>query len=464
MIDSGTQHSSTRLTDQVGLSAELQLLTDQAQENAWIEVIQRMDDIYADLVHYQVELEVKNSALEDAQSFIQSVVTAMSDILIVCDIDGYIQQVNQALIDSIDVAMDQLINQPLSRLFSDQYLPLVAEFPEHIRSGTLIDCEVDFINTKQQAVPMAINCTARFDHGNKLSGLVITGRPLGELRKAYQALQLAHEELKMAQQQLIQSEKMASLGRLVAGVAHELNNPISFLYANMFALKGYQTKFTTYIDAIHADVSSAERNRLRGELRIDKMMSDISPLIAGSMEGAERVSQIVANLRKFSIPQKESNEAIDVIKILKRAISWVMQASSLNVRITHDYPQQLIIVNNEGHIHQILINLIQNALDAMVYVENPQLTVRLKQGETNVQLHIIDNGHGITDKDLIKVFDPFFTTKDVGVGTGLGLYISYGLATEQCMGNLQAKQHADGGVEFILSLPLEYPPIEVNKS
>ncbi len=454
MIKTDLHQSSARLTDQAGISAELQQQAEQAEDHAWIEVIQRMDEIYADLVRYQVELEEKNSALEDAQGFIQSVVSAMTEILIVCDINGKIQQVNQAFVDSMGLQLEELIDQPLSILFSDDYLPLVSEFPEHIRSGTLIDCEVDLINSSKKPVPLAINCNARFDHENKLSGLVITGRPLGELRKAYQALQLAHEELKTTQQQLIQSEKMASLGRLVAGVAHELNNPISFLYANMFALKGYQSKFATYINAIHNDADAKERSRLREELRIDKMMDDISPLVDGSMEGAERVSQIVANLSKYSTPQHQSNQSLDLIKLIRRAITWVLQASPIKVKVIHDYPDELSIINNEGHIHQILINLLQNALDAILLIDKPQLTVRLLLDEQFVNIHIIDNGYGISESDLPKVFDPFFTTKAVGVGTGLGLSISYGLATEQCKGNLLANRHENGGAEFVLSLPL----------
>ncbi len=455
MIEPGSQHNNSRLTDQVMLPDELQQLAGRAEDHAWIEVIQRMDDIYADMVRYQVELEEKNSQLEEAQNFIQSVVSAMSEILIVCDINGHIQQVNNALCDSIGCDSEQVIGQPLSRLFAENYQQMIADFPDHIRSGTLIDCEVDLLNQHRQAVPMAINCNARFDHQNKLSGLVITGRPLGELRKAYQALQTAHEELKTAQQQLVQSEKMASLGRLVAGVAHELNNPISFLYANMYALKGYQKKFQSYIDAIHSGASKKQQTELREQLRIDKMMADITPLVEGSMEGAERVSQIVANLRKFSTPHQQSKSELDLIKVIRRAVSWVVQAASLKVAVNYDLPEHLLIVNNEGHIHQILINLIQNAMDAMAGMAKPALSIELTRDEQQLHIHIIDNGHGISEKNLMKVFDPFFTTKAVGVGTGLGLSISYGLAIDQCMGNLQARQHEGGGAEFILSLPLE---------
>ena len=448
----------SRLTDQVGFSSELQQQLKLDDEQVWIEVIQRMDNIYADVVHYQVELEEKNAALEDAQSFIQSVVTSMSEILIVCDINGHIQQVNQTLIDSIGRSGEQLRGKDLSVLFCDKYLPQIAEFPEHIRSGTLIDCEVDLINEQQQPVPMAINCSARLDHDNRLSGLVITGRPLGELRKAYAELQRTHEELKTAQLQLIQSEKMASLGRLVAGVAHELNNPISFLYANMHALMGYQQKFKVYLDAVHGSSTKAECQKLREQLRIDAMMADIAPLVEGSMEGAERVSEIVKNLRRFSTPQQTVKQPVDLISVIQRASSWILKSASNKLEVINDFPAQLVVINNEGHVHQILINLLQNAIDAMQHTEQPCLQIRVEQDEEFVHIHIRDNGHGIKAQDLVKLFDPFFTTKPVGSGTGLGLYISFSLATEQCQGNLSAHNNSDGGSEFIFSLPLGLKP------
>lgn len=457
MTEAPSQFESS-LTDQVGIPAELQAQAKLADEHAWIEVIQRMDNIYADLVHYQVELEDKNSQLEEAQSFIQSVISSMSEILIVCDINGHIQQVNQALLDNIGATETQLNNAPLSSLFSEKDLAMVANFPEHIRSGSLIDCEVDLINSDRQPVPMALNCSARFDYDNRLSGLVISGRPLSELRKAYTELHQAHEELKTAQKHLIQSEKMATLGRLVAGVAHELNNPISFLFANMHALNAYQGKFKTYLDAIHSNVSKKERESLRKDLRIDHMLSDIPPLVEGSMEGAERVSEIVQNLRKFATPQERKMQSFDLINVLNRATNWVLKASTVKPEVNTDFPDKLELVNNEGYVHQILVNLIQNAIDAIEDCDDPRVEMSVEQNSESVEVRILDNGHGIDDADLLKVFDPFFTTKAVGSGTGLGLYISYGLASEQCQGKLAVQNRAEGGAEFTLSLPLEIKP------
>lgn len=448
-------HSSQSLVDKAGFPQELGKEIQAADDHAWIEVIHRMDSIYTDLVRYQVELEEKNAELEETQSFIQSVISSISDVLIVCDINGYIQQVNQSLEKVVGKFSSDLTGEPLSSLISEEYQSLISEFPEHIRSGSLIDCEIDLMDSKNNTVPMAINCSSRYDHENRLSGFVITGRPLGELRMAYSELHKAHEDLKTAQQRLTQSEKMASLGRLVAGVAHELNNPISYLYANMHALQSYEAKFIMYLDTIHKGVSKAVQEKLRKELNIDRMMNDIAPLVEGSLEGAERVSEIVRNLRKFSTSEQGKKQKFDLIPVINRAISWVLKASSVKPEIITNIPGQLELVNNEGSVHQILINLFQNAVDAMENIKDPKIFINIKEVENMITISIRDTGSGISVADMVKIFDPFFTTKAVGSGTGLGLYISYGLATDQCQGDLYVNNQNKDGAEFVLSLPIE---------
>lgn len=427
----------------------------QTDDQMWLDVIQQMENTYAELVSYQVELEEKNAKLENAQLFIQSVLSSISDALIVCDINGIIIQVNEALVATIGKPADSVVGKPMDSLIADSNKTMITEFPEHIRSGSIIDCEVDFLDNAGKPVPMAINCSARVDHENRLSGFVITGRPLGELRKAYSDLKQAHEALKNAQQQLVQSEKLASLGRLVAGVAHELNNPISFLYANMHALQGYEKNFKAYLDAIHRNISTEARDKLRQELGIDRMLDDITPLVEGSLESAERVTDIVQNLRRFSTPKETKKDHFDVIRVIARATSWVMKAAPQKPLIVTNFPDSLTLYNSEGHVHQILINLLQNAVDAIVGIQHPQIDMRIQQHDEHIDINIRDNGPGIADADIIRIFDPFYTTKDVGSGTGLGLYISYRLATEQCQGGLKAFSHPDGGAEFVLTLPLD---------
>ena len=317
------------------------------------------------------------------------------------------------------------------------------------------DIEADLLHKKGHAVPMAINCSPRFDHNNRYSGMVLTGRPLGELRLAYDQLNTAHAELKTAQKQLIQSEKMASLGRLVAGVAHELNNPISIVYGNMYALRRYETRFRDFINGISGVTDPAEQERLRRQLRVDAMLNDIGPLIDGSLEGAERVNQIVQNLLRFSIPQQQSRTAFNLHRVASTALQWVLRSSRLTPAVELDIDTELTLKNQEGYVHQILVNLFQNAMDALEKTPAPRLQIKAHIEDNSVHLSVRDNGPGIAENDLVRLYDPFFTRKAVGKGTGLGLYISYGLATEQCNGNLRAENAEDGGARFTLQLPLE---------
>lgn len=426
-----------------------------SDEAAWIEVIQRMDSIYADLVRYQVELEEKNAGLEEAHSFIQSVMSSMSDVLVVADIHGNIQQINHALEEVTGRDEKALIGKPLAELFMPEYAEMVEDFAEHIRGSAINDCEVELVDAQGEPTPIAINCSPRFDHDGRLSGLVITGRALGELRHAYQDLQETHNQLKTTQQQLVHSEKMASLGQLVAGVAHELNNPISFVFGNMHALKRYEARLANYMDAIHQGATNPQREQLRSELKIDRLLQDIGPLIDGSLEGAERVSEIVEDLRRFSTPNAQELSNFDLIRVIRTAADWVIKARRERATVNANLPDELNLEGHEGYVHQILVNLIQNAADAVEDNKDGQIDIDVEAHHGHVHVLVRDNGQGIPQDKLMRIFDPFYTTKPVGKGTGLGLYISYNLATDQCRGQLKASNNPQGGALFTLSLPLE---------
>lgn len=428
---------------------------DQAQgsssEEAWIEVIQKMDLVYADLVRYQVELEEKNSALEEAQRFIESVQASMTDVLIVCDIQGRIQQANTALERITGRTARTLLNHSFKELFAESSQVLVDGFADKIRSETVYDCEVNLISADGTPTPLAMNCSSRYDHEGRLVGMVLIGRPVGELRRAYEKLHATHKELKQAQEQLVHSEKMASLGRLVAGVAHELNNPISFVFGNMHALKRYGERITRYLDAIHAGVDREALAELRRALKIDHILSDIGSLIDGTLEGAERVSNIVQDLRRFSGNQQEDIKPLPLAPVVITAVDWVVKAARRKPDVKLEIADDLQAVGTKGLIHQILVNLVQNAIDVMESMDEPRLVIRGWQDQQDVRIEVRDFGPGIPPGDLMRVFDPFFTTKDVGKGTGLGLYISYGLASDQG-GSLVASNHPDGGAVFTLVL------------
>ncbi len=442
----------TSLIDKVGMSESLQL--SETTENAWIEVIQKMDMVYADLVRYQVELEQKNAELEEAQQFIRSVLESMTEVLIVCDIQGRIVQVNQALEDLTGKPKKALLNRPFNELFGLESQPLVEQFAEKLGSDAIVDCEVNLQTLDGASMPLAMNCSSRYDVKGRLVGMVLMGRPVGELRRAYEDLNKTHRELKQTQEQLVHSEKMASLGRLVAGVAHELNNPISVVFGNMHALKRYGERINDYLHDAGAHLEPELNQRLRHNHRIDKIEADMGPLIEGTMEGAERISKIVLDLRRYSGIQREKPEPFDLGQTVMTATQWVIKAAREKPEVGYELPDDLQIRGRQGQVHQILINLVQNAIDVMEGQQPPRLEIACSRDQENAWISVHDSGPGIPDADLKKLFDPFFTTKAVGKGTGLGLYISYGLARDMG-GDLWASNHPDGGAVFTLLLPLE---------
>lgn len=442
---------STRLLEQISQGGDLNLTG--LQESAWIEVVHKMDEVYADLIHYEVELEDKNSALEEAHKLIASVLSSMSDVLIVCNERGRVEQVNRALEELTGRSIADLLHQPFQDLFEQSSQALVESFPEKIRAGGVHDCELGLLDRNGEIIPLATNCTSRYDHEGRLAGMVLIGRPVGELRRAYEALHKAHQELQEAQSKLIQSEKMASLGRLVAGVAHELNNPISFVYGNVHSLKRYGERLKKYLSAVHEGMESDALQALREELRIDRIMQDLESLIAGTLEGAERTRDIVEDLRRFSTSNRDKSKVFNLSQVIHTAVQWARKGSKQNLLVNFDIPDDIPVKGNAGQIHQVILNLVQNAMDATDRVSEAMLDIKAQVMDNKVRIQFHDNGPGIDDEHLLKVFDPFYTTKPVGEGTGLGLSISYGIIEDHA-GKLEVRNHPDGGAVFEIELPV----------
>ncbi|MBI5163368.1 MAG: PAS domain-containing sensor histidine kinase, partial [Magnetospirillum sp.] len=261
-----------------------------------------------------------------------------------------------------------------------------------------------------------------------------------------------YDDLKLAQARLVQQEKLASLGRLVAGVAHELNNPISFIVGNVHALARYRERLAAYLHAVHAGVPAAERERLRETLRVDGMMADLPELIDGTLEGTRRVSDIVTSLKRLSFATAAPPERLDLAEAAAKAVQWVIKGRSAPPAVAVAMPAGLAVEGQPGQLHQVMVNLVENALDAVAARPGGAVSIGGRRDGAWVVVEVADNGPGIAAADLSKVFDPFFTTKPVGQGTGLGLWISYGIVKDHG-GILEAGNGADGGARFVLTLP-----------
>ena len=428
-----------------------------ASEDVWLDVIQKMDEVYSDLLQYEVALEDKNAALEESQQFIVSVLTSMSDVLLVCNRAGVIEDVNQSLQQLTGQDEGTLKGRRIFDLFADEGSRQQAQhfFAGHV-GETLHDCEMQLRAADGGAIPVSLNCTPRYSAMGKMLGVVITGRPVGELQRAYKALRLAHEDLKRTQQQLLHSEKMASLGRLVAGVAHELNNPISFVFGNVLALKRYSTRLNEYLGAVRRKESWERIDALREELGIDRLLADLPSLIEGTAEGAERTREIVDGLKRFSAVDRDLPEPIDLVPVVERAVHWVSKVAPGSFGVTMKLPASIKVNGSAGQLQQVMMNLVHNACDATTGRADGRLEVSAEVAGKVVRIRFADNGPGIAPANLGRIFDPFFTTKPVGKGTGLGLAISYGIV-ERHGGTLSVENAPGGGAVFTLVLPVLRP-------
>lgn len=422
-------------------------------EEAWIDVIRRMDEVYTELVTSQETLETKHRELAEAHQFTEGILAAMTDVMVVCDALGYVKQVNRAMTELTGRSETGLIGENLLNLiaYPQQQPQLQQQLPP--TQPEVSDLDLNIFCQNGNTVPVTWNISALFDGQHRYSGFVAVGRPMGELKRAYAELKQAHQALQAAQAQLIQAEKMASLGRLVAGVAHELNNPISFVMGNSYAMQRYAQKLQRYLAAVHQQCHDHDLQLLRQQLKIDRLLADLPSLTEGLLEGAQRSSAIVDALKRFSAVETDIQQPVNLAECIQQALHWVVQAMPHRVTVQEvGLAEACWVSGSANQLQQVLVNLIQNAFDAVETVPHPQLELILSQDTDQAVFTLADNGTGIAAADLAKIFDPFFTTKPVGKGTGLGLSISYSIV-EKHGGQLTAGNRTEGGAYFSLRLP-----------
>jgi PAS domain S-box-containing protein len=288
-----------------------------------------------------------------------------------------------------------------------------------------------------------------------------------QLRQKAEELEGALEELKSTQTQLVQSEKMSSLGQLVAGVAHEINNPVSFIYGNIEHLNNYIKDLFDLIKGYQKAYPhpSANLRSLEAEIELEFIREDLPKLLLSMQVGSERIRQIVLNLRNFSRLDRAGlllanlHEGIDnTLLILNHRLK--AKSGHTEIQVIRDYGHLPEILCYAGELNQVFMNILSNAIDALEEgmnhgkkVQNPRILIATTATENWVKIRIQDNGSGMPTEVKNKIFDPFFTTKPVGKGTGLGLSISYQIVVKKHGGTLECFSQLDRGTEFLISLP-----------
>ncbi|MFB9950651.1 sensor histidine kinase [Rhizobium puerariae] len=450
LTDKTERPTSENLISKISLPEVFAL--DGSSEGMWVDVIHRMDEVYSELLRNETDLERKNAELEEAKTFISSVVASVSDILIACGSDGVIRKVNPAFLSLIGNSEAAVIGTRIFDYVVESDRKEAGRLMSAGHEGRVLEGDLHFRAAGGHEKCLAMRCSALFDGRRRRFGAVLTGRPISELRQAYQALHQAHLELQQAQRELVEQEKMASLGRLVAGVAHELNNPISFVYANIYTLDRYRKNLVSYLNAIHDDSRGEDVTDLRKRLKIDAILADIAPLLEGTIEGADRVSDIVKNLRRLSFSESGKRHAVDIDRVLRNSAQLAIRAKNSRAKVTIDSEPGLLVEAHEGQIHQVVVNLIDNALHAVAHRPDGKVDLSAKSQGGMVELIVSDNGRGIPEEERGKIFEPFFTTKVVGEGTGLGLWITFNIVQDYG-GEVTAGASRDGGAEFHVRLP-----------
>jgi signal transduction histidine kinase len=272
-------------------------------------------------------------------------------------------------------------------------------------------------------------------------------------------LKLTLQELKATQQQLIQSEKLSSLGQLVAGVAHEINNANNFIHANLFYIQEYVDALKQAVDIYESAASQIppEIAELNEEVDLDYIRSDSTNLISSMQQGSDRIRKIVQNLRNFSRLDEAGAKPVNLSEGLESSLSMLQHRFPPELKIHKHYQAQRRVECHPAQINQVFFNLIDNALDAIA--ANPgtegELTLSICEPYPHwVSISIKDNGPGISPEIQDEIFNPFFTTKPVGKGTGLGLSLCYQIIVKGHNGKIRCISEGQG-TEFIVELPLK---------
>ncbi|MEG4025915.1 AAA family ATPase [Microcoleus sp. S13C4] len=301
-----------------------------------------------------------------------------------------------------------------------------------------------------------------------------------QLKEQAVQLEIALIELQQTQAQMIQTEKMSSLGQLVAGIAHEINNPINFIYGNLTHATEYMQYLLQIINIYERTYPNLtpELAAVTEEIELDFLKQDLLQILKSMNVGAERIRNIVIGLRNFSRLAESEMKRVDIhegiestLLILQHRLNSAVKLgdgddsgdeggiASREIQVVKEYGNLPLVECSAGELNQVFMNILGNAIDALVQLDNqhcptPAIRIRTEVKGTSAIVSIADNGLGMSESVRVRVFDPFFTTKPVGSGTGLGLSVSHSIIVQKHGGKLTCISALRRGAEFVLEIPL----------
>ncbi|MBZ8179828.1 PAS domain-containing protein [Oscillatoria salina] len=329
------------------------------------------------------------------------------------------------------------------------------------------DCEVELLEIVVDQLAIALNQAELYQQ---------TQQAAETAQKQAQELQFTLTQLQRTQLQLIQSEKMSSLGQMVAGIAHEINNPVNFIHGNLIHAEEYTQDLLSLLELYeqeYPEPSSEIADEIEA-IDLEFLLKDLPKLISSMKVGSERIREIVKSLRVFSRLDEAEMKSVNIHECIDSTLMILhnrlkAKSDSPGIEVIKDYGNLPLVECFPGQLNQVLMNIIANAIDSLEdynhkrsleEIEANPSQIRITTeilNNSEIKIAIADNGQGMNETTRKRLFDPFFTTKPVGKGTGLGLSISYSIITKQHGGTLECYSTPGQGAEFVIQIPLHQP-------
>jgi signal transduction histidine kinase len=260
--------------------------------------------------------------------------------------------------------------------------------------------------------------------------------------------------LEQANKQLLQSEKLAAIGQLAAGVAHEINNPVGYVYSNLQTLENYLNDLFRLTDAIDTAASLEDLRQVRHNIDYNYLREDLKDLLSESREGIERVKTIISAMKDFSHIEEEEFKQADLHRGIETTLNVVNNELKYKAEVVRDFGELPHVECIASQINQVIMNLLVNAAHAIE--DFGKITIRTRHQGDSVTLEVEDTGKGIASEHLNRIFEPFFTTKGIGKGTGLGLSLSFNIIKKH-NGEIEVHSEPGQGTRFRITLPVTQP-------